>query len=128
MDWTRPDVLIVSEAIHYSGGARITMAGLSTSIASATHSGSWDETAGKRCWWKNPKPRTSSHQTQPPLCFGTRRWALQNWTRWHTTLKGKIDYERRSVGLRTIDRVDANGVHHGWSLASALWRRTTRPI
>jgi LysM repeat protein len=26
-----------------------------------------------------------------------------------------IDNERRSVGLQTIDRVDANGVHHGWS-------------
>jgi hypothetical protein len=26
-----------------------------------------------------------------------------------------IDNERRSVNLQTIDRVDANGVHHGWS-------------
>jgi LysM repeat protein len=27
----------------------------------------------------------------------------------------KIDYERRSVGLKAIDWVDTNNVHHGWS-------------
>lgn len=93
----------------------ITMTGLSTSIASATHNGSWDETAGKRCWWKTPKPQdilppnaTTAMLRDSPLS-GSELDAMAH------DVERKIDYERRSVGLQTIDRVDANGVHHGWS-------------
>ena len=93
----------------------ITMTGLSPSIASATHNGSWDETAGKRCWWKTPKPQdilppnaTTAMLRDSPLS-GSELDAMEH------DVEGKIDDERRSVGLQTIDRVDANGVHHGWS-------------
>ena len=93
----------------------IPMTGLSPSIASATHNGSWDETAGKRCSWKTPKPQdilppnaTTAMLRDSPLS-GSELDAMEH------DVEGKIDYERRSVGLQTIDRVDANGVHHGWS-------------
>ena len=93
----------------------IPMTGLSPSIASATHNGSWDETAGKRCWWKTPKPQhilpanaTTAMLRDSPL-NGSELDAMEH------DVEGKIDDARRSVGLQTIDRVDANGVHHGWS-------------
>ena len=93
----------------------ITMAGLSPSTASATHNGSWDETAGKRCWWKTPKPQdilppnaTTAMLRDSPLS-GSELDAMAH------DVEGKIEYERKSVGLQTIDRVDANAVHHGWS-------------
>jgi LysM repeat protein len=93
----------------------ITMTGLSPSIASATHNGSWDETAGERCWWKTPKPQdilppnaTTAMLQDSPLS-GSELDAMAH------DVEGKIDYERRSVGLQTIDRVDINGAHHGWS-------------
>ena len=93
----------------------ITMTGLTPSIASATHNGSWDETAGKRCWWKTPKPQdilppnaTSAMLRDSPL-NGSELDAMEH------DVEGIIDDARRSVGLQTIDRVDAKGVHHGWS-------------
>jgi LysM repeat protein len=93
----------------------IPMTGLSPPIASATHNGSWDETAGKRCSWKAPKPQdiippnaTTAMLRDSPLS-GSELDAMEH------DIEEKIDNERRSVGLQTIDRVDANGVHHGWS-------------
>jgi LysM repeat protein len=94
----------------------IPMSGLlSPSIASATHNGSWDETAGKRCRWKTPKPQdilppnaTTAMLRDSPLS-DSELDALEH------DVEGKIDDERKSVGLQAIDRVDANGVHHGWS-------------
>src|SRR4030095_5063743 len=93
----------------------ITTTGLTPSIASATHNGSWDETVGKRCWWKAPKPQdvlppnaTIAMLRDSPLS-GSDLEAMAH------DVEGKIDYERRSVGLQTIDRVDSNGAHRGWS-------------
>jgi LysM repeat protein len=93
----------------------IPMTGLYAPIASATHNGSWDETAGKRCSWKTPRPQdilppnaTTAMLRDPPLS-GSELDALEH------DVEGKIDFERRSVGLKTIDWVDATGVHHGWS-------------
>jgi LysM repeat protein len=93
----------------------IPMIGLSASIASATHNGSWDETAGKRCPWKTPKPRdilppnaTTAMLRDSPLS-GSELDAMEH------DVEEKIDSERRIVGLQTIDRVNANGVHLGWS-------------
>src|SRR5687767_8410988 len=93
----------------------VMMTWLSPSIASATHNGSWDETVGKRCWWKTPKPQailppdaTTAMLGDSPLS-GSELDAIEH------DVEAKIDYERRSVGLQAIDWVDANGVHHGWS-------------
>jgi LysM repeat protein len=93
----------------------ITTTGLSPSIASATHNGSWDETVGKRCWWKAPKPQdvlppnaTTAMLRDSPLS-GSDLEAMAH------DVEGKIDYERRSTGLPTIDRVDTSGAHSGWS-------------
>jgi LysM repeat protein len=87
----------------------------SPSIASATHNGSWDETAGKRCWWKTPKPQailppnaTTAMLRDSPLS-GSEVDAMEH------DVEEKTDHERRSVGLKAIDWVDVNSVHHGWS-------------
>jgi len=93
----------------------ITMTGLSTSIASATHNGSWDETAGKRCWWKNPKPQDILPPNATTAMLRDSPLSASELDAMAHDVEGKIDYERRSVGLQTIDRVDASGVQHGWS-------------
>jgi LysM repeat protein len=91
------------------------MTWLSPSVASANHNGSWDETAGKRCRWKTSKPQailppsaTTAMLRDSPLS-GSEVGAMEH------DVEEKIDYERRSVGLKAIDWVDANGGHHGWS-------------
>jgi LysM repeat protein len=93
----------------------IPLTGLPPSIASATHNGSWDETTGKRCSWKTPKPQdilppnaTAAKLRDSPLS-SSELDAMEH------DVEEKIDSQRRSVGLQTIDRVDASGVHHGWS-------------
>jgi hypothetical protein len=99
-DWTWPDVILVSEAVHYSGGA-LHNDDLVVPIASATHNGSWDE-AGERCWWKTPKPQailppnaTTAMLRDSPLS-GSEVDAMEH------DVEEKIDYERRSVGLRLL--------------------------
>jgi LysM repeat protein len=93
----------------------ITMAGLSPSTASATHNGSWDETAGKRCWWKAPEPQDILPPNATTAMLRDSPLSASELDAMEHDVEGKIDDERKSVGLQTIGRVDANGVHHGWS-------------